>query len=352
MDCDAAYFTNSRQAITAQNGRMLTDSCIIYGAVLTFYTLLSIATRQPPLLRNMYYVFDGLHILFCLAVFTRSAERRQDYGTTQLLSSVFIILLLSFFALEGALAAPDQHSLYVPIAILLVQLCFINRTVFSFLVILCYTAGFAALSWMNKSHQAAVNDIYIALATFISANIGHVLISRLRRNEQSALLRLEEVSRTDALTGLCNKAAAEQLCQSRLALSAGNCALIVIDIDDFKNVNDAFGHEAGDEVLKSFGALLKSSFRSADITGRFGGDEFVVLMEACGSRELVLAKLRQLQEKLEKLRFSAPGLSVRCCAGVAISHGGEDFRAVFTRADRALYKAKHQGKNDVCVDDA
>lgn len=342
---DKAYFANCKASITAQNNRMLADGCILYSFVLLFYTLFSLATKQSAFLRNLYFVFDGFHVALTIAVFTRPARIKGSHRATQLYCIALETAILGFFALEGALVSATQHSLYVPIAILLVQLLFIHSAWYSVTVIFLYTFIFALLSYLYKTPEAFTNDLYIAIATFMAANIGYMLIAKLRRSEQQALTRFENLSRTDALTGLNNKATVEHLCQRVIAEGSQACTLLIIDLDDFKTINDQYGHSAGDEVLTGIGGVIKRVFRVNDILGRFGGDEFVVLMDACSDPEVVRERMEALRRRVSECSFSVPGLAVRCSAGVAFKRDGDDFRSLFTRADQALYAAKRSGKN-------
>lgn len=348
---DQAYFANCKRSITAQNSHMLVDGCVLYSLVLAFYTVLSIVTHQPAVIRNMYVAFDGVHALLCVAVFTRPNRIKNSYRATQIFCALLEFSILCFFALEGGVASRTQHSLYVPIAILLVQLLFIHRALYSTLVIFLYTGSFAVLSCLNKTPEAYTNDVYIALATFLSANIGYMLIAKLRRSEQKALIKLETLSKLDGLTGLNNKTSLEQLYQTEILQNGRTCTLIVMDIDDFKQVNDAYGHDVGDEVLRGVGDVIKHVFRANDILARFGGDEFVIILDSCDDPAVVRDRMGVLRRQVNGLSFSAPGLKARCSAGAAFTRDSDDFHTLFARADQALYRAKREGKDRLCLED-
>lgn len=120
---------------------------------------------------------------------------------------------------------------------------------------------------------------------------------------------------------------------------------MVLGIDDFKRVNDTYGHQEGDRVLRRLGALLQQGFHEDDVIGRIGGDEFLVLMkdiDAYSARERAV----EIVDKLARSLSSHPELRATCSAGLAIApEDSKDFDAVFARADQALYQAKQQGKN-------
>jgi diguanylate cyclase (GGDEF)-like protein len=126
----------------------------------------------------------------------------------------------------------------------------------------------------------------------------------------------------------------------------GEVALVVLDLDDFKQVNDRHGHAAGNEVLRRAGAVLRKAARDSDVAARFGGEELVLLVR--GDERSATVAAARVVEGLRDLRF-AGGLQVTCSAGVAALAEGGDSAALFASADQALYEAKRRGKNRVVV---
>lgn len=339
---DKEYFRGSRSTITTQNNRMLKDGCIAYGIVLLFYTILSFCSDAPPQLLKMYLAYDALHLLISLAYILRPIKWRESFFVSQLYCLIFEIAILSFFALEGAFTFADQHSLYVPIAGLLVQILFINRAVTANLLNLTYVASYALLSVLHKTPAAYTNDIYIALATYVSATIGYILISGIRHRESIALQKYESLSRIDRLTGLLNKATIEDECLRALENSDFAFVMMIIDLDCFKQINDSYGHIAGDEVLSSVGSLISEVYSESSLCGRFGGDEFLVLQK-CGADQ-AKALLMQFRRRLSELTFTEPQLKITCSIGIAERADAEGFRSLASRADLALYEVKNSAR--------
>ncbi len=160
--------------------------------------------------------------------------------------------------------------------------------------------------------------------------------------------QLRMAAERDAMTGLLNhdftiRKAAAALVEEPEALHA----LFCIDIDRFKNVNDTFGHLRGDEVIINLSHIIRDSFRSTDIVGRVGGDEFLVLMKNVPDADIVKRKAGDLVRALE-YRCTVDGTSVDISAsvGVAICRGGDmTYEQLFSRADSALYDAKRAGRD-------
>ncbi|HEX6790310.1 MAG TPA: diguanylate cyclase [Candidatus Krumholzibacteria bacterium] len=168
---------------------------------------------------------------------------------------------------------------------------------------------------------------------------------------QATTLQLEKLSVTDGLTGLFNHRHFWNLMNTemtRVGLSAGNLALVLIDLDDFKRVNDKFGHSVGDMLLKTVADALSETVRDTDIVARYGGEEFAVMLPDTdeGGVQNVAEKIRAA---VETIRFNVPDtditLKVTVSIGVSVFRGNR--REFFNAADRALYKSKAAGKN--CV---
>jgi diguanylate cyclase (GGDEF)-like protein len=168
---------------------------------------------------------------------------------------------------------------------------------------------------------------------------------------------LRNLSIRDPLTGLFNRRFMEESLNREFVRARRDetpIGIIMLDIDHFKHVNDRFGHEAGDAVLREVGALLLKSVRGSDIACRYGGEEFALILpnasiEATSARaESVLEKMTQLKIVHADQALGPIGLS----AGVAVFPGhGSTAEAVFSAADKALYQAKREGRDRVCVAD-
>ncbi len=168
-----------------------------------------------------------------------------------------------------------------------------------------------------------------------------------------AEMALRERAELDSLTKLVNKASTYRAISERLEQREDSniSAMLVIDLDNFKLVNDNFGHLYGDAVLSQVGAALKKLFRDNDIIGRIGGDEFLVFMYGIPDTELVENRCRQLLATFRDLfEKNAPGLNVSMSVGVSlIPQHGTGYTDLFRRADEALYMAKSQGKNTFVI---
>lgn len=167
---------------------------------------------------------------------------------------------------------------------------------------------------------------------------------------------LEELALTDALTCLPNRRAIETWATRQLSGAARHGFpfwVVMIDLDDFKRVNDAHGHDAGDMVLRKFAEILKSNTRLSDISGRIGGEEFLQVLTHADevNVSLVLERIRS-QFEAEKFLASGAEFIVTASFGVAGFWGNKapEFSELVTRADAALYRAKRRGRNYIEIE--
>ncbi len=158
---------------------------------------------------------------------------------------------------------------------------------------------------------------------------------------------LKEKALMDPLSKVYNRSAAIERIKVNLQKCApeNKCALIVLDIDNFKRINDTLGHLYGDAVISMVAGLVKNSLDSDDIMGRFGGDEFFAFIEDA-DRERLEKKLEDIRQSVLKLRINTyDDKDISCSIGVAVGKGGDEYDELFKKADSALYKAKEKGKN-------
>ena len=162
--------------------------------------------------------------------------------------------------------------------------------------------------------------------------------------------KLRERAAKDALSGLLNRDTTEQCIKRRLSELGPDdtCALFIVDLDDFKRVNDMLGHRAGDQAIRQSGKYLSQLFREEDIVGRLGGDEFIVFLSGKVTERLVRKKGKEISQALQFVMGSNINLSAS--TGIYLAAGkGQHFEGMYQLADLALYKAKKSGKHRFCI---
>ena len=189
-------------------------------------------------------------------------------------------------------------------------------------------------------------DYYLYCMMNIDARVKHKILERENRHLQAKAER-------DSLTGLLNRAATEDAVTYHLCGCGEQmrCAMLVLDLDDFKAINDTYGHLKGDRLLIEIARILRHNTRKADVVGRFGGDEFVVFLTDTQGDESIIRKVQDLAAEIRGLSETLDiALPVSVSFGVTMT-GKENtsFSEMFASADKALYLAKRSGKDRYAV---
>lgn len=204
------------------------------------------------------------------------------------------------------------------------------------------------------------NDVYLWCSIVFNEpdKIGETTISILGKirnidEEKKEYNKLIEQSQNDLMTGLLNKSTTEEKIREILLScdKSRNYALFMIDVDNFKYVNDTMGHVFGDKILIDLAECLKRNFRKADIVGRVGGDEFIAFMEYNGEKESIQKKVIDILKRIDSA-FTYDDLYFDISVSIGISvypEDGEQFYELYHHADSALYRAKEEGKNTYCM---
>ena len=204
----------------------------------------------------------------------------------------------------------------------------------------------------RKNSVAMAYRVFGVLAFFTVIFFVFNYLRRKKRDEADRMLR--EKADTDLLTGLNNKLATERKIKDYIEQYPDSMAMMfVLDIDNFKKINDTMGHAFGDEVLKTLGRTISPIFRVTDIIGRTGGDEFTIFLKFLKTDENTLKEAQKLVNFFngftagEYVKYSATA-----SIGAAVFPAdGKDFETLYKAADKALYKAKQRGKNQLAFYD-
>ena len=224
-------------------------------------------------------------------------------------------------------------------------------------ILLSYPLGrIVEESWLHPYADGLLSVFFVSTILILAVNAIYAAREKKRDAlDREDLARLKERASTDSLTGLYNREAAVEQINDYLDSGAGKTkrhALMLIDFDNFKDINDTFGHFEGDKVLQAMAEKIRAVFRTGDIVGRLGGDEFIILMKEAASRSDVHRKALELQNALEHLA-AGEDVDVTVTASIGIAYTEDEgtvnsFEQLYRQADEALYKAKLTGKNRYC----
>lgn len=192
----------------------------------------------------------------------------------------------------------------------------------------------------------------VDLVGVVIYDVTDIAVSRLELESANKLL--EVLSRTDRLTGLFNRGHWEECLARefrRVRRTKGPACMLIFDIDHFKKVNDTYGHPAGDEVIRCVSALLKAAVRETDIAGRYGGEEFVViLIDTAPDGAMIFAERLRATVEASVVKHDQTEIRFTISLGIAeLTETEESHKQWIEHADLGLYAAKHGGRNQVVL---
>ena len=263
-------------------------------------------------------------------------------GALSLLDRGFLVGIAGLVAviLSGPYVAIDRRDLLK-----------MNVVPLILIAVIMGAAGLDAFTVVNST-------VFIVLALLVSLLLARVFEASNRR-AFALEHQLTSEARTDALTGLRNRRSLEEAASAEVKRGTrigATLSVIICDIDHFKQVNDRFGHEAGDKVLRTVADLLSGVARESDMLGRWGGEEFLMLLPDTNENAAFVVAER-MRKAVEAAKMPIEGLRVTISLGVAeLAPGGsepERWQEAVRRADDAMYRAKQSGRNkEMCAEPA
>ena len=326
----------------------------------------------------LVYAFAGTVSLFIPATFflcgttvigvfavlseTHVNDRFDDHFLTVFQVGAHVVIQLGFL-----IAAPQIGYAFLNVLFLIFTVAALRMTSFQALIAWTLTAaGVAPIFLLTRiplgMPVATPTERFAAALCFILTIgqcafvglYGESLRKKLYRSGvklREAYKRIEELAELDELTGSFNRRCIMRMLDDEIARAHrvnAPCSIALIDLDWFKRVNDAFGHPTGDEVLRTFAITLFANIRNIDRFGRYGGEEFLLVLPDTGSEAAapILDRLRAIIADLDWSAFS-PGMTVTISAGLATLAADENPDTLLARADSALYAAKARGRNRI-----
>jgi diguanylate cyclase (GGDEF)-like protein len=228
--------------------------------------------------------------------------------------------------------------------------------VFTVVVLVGDRLAMPTATWQQRTLCGLWMVAILARSTLLGLYSAKLRILVKTRNEELAATfdKLEQMATSDELTGTLNRRSVMRLLdeeRQRMERTGQPFGVVLFDLDHFKQVNDGHGHLVGDETLRHFTRVVSASMRTTDRLGRYGGEEFLMLLTATADEAAASIAAERAREGTVRHDWAAvaPGLKVTVSAGVALCRRGETAEQLLDRADQALYEAKRSGRNRVAV---
>ena len=307
---------------------------------ITFGLLLIFSLVSDFVAINRYFYLGGF--IYSIIATVLFFILKKDSVAAQLL----IYLSISTLFLIGALITqnkPDAPAISFIAFLLITPLFMIDKPFFMSIELVAASSIF--LVWMYFMKQPAIwqaDVMNTSIFTFVGILI-HIMVNAFRIKEFVLIHRINEQKDTDELTGIKNKAALTREINNFMVLSSNNKGILyVIDIDYFKRINDTYGHDTGDVVLRQLGHYLKQKFINHEIVGRFGGDEFIIFIRNNDDIEAAKKFADEIaKETAEQIKLPTEEFQFSVSIGLVVYQGKEkNYSELFKKADLALYKTK------------
>lgn len=342
-----AYFTADWREVVASDLRSCEVACAV---VCVLVPLLSSVARTiysgwVPSPAHVAMLVVAIVLIIVLQAL-RPVVSERPWAAAALCLAVEAILLGFAVALDTVYSY-GAPGVFVQSGIIALVVILVMPYALPLVVAAVAEVAFVALTVALKPAPTSSYDIFSGVVGFLLALVVSQVVISLRLRDFRARERYRKLSQRDALCGVYNKGALVAIATAYISMANPHVCgtVMLIDIDHFKQVNDRFGHYAGDEVLRGTGEALQGLFRSTDTVARFGGDEFMVLAEGLVDEEVAEHKAAELQGLMRQIGVKAIGEEVTCSIGILLVEDAEvTYESVLREVDEALYESKRAGR--------
>lgn len=340
-----SYFIESRSEITERNLEFMQTISLFGIFIYILYYIVTLVFFRSWMISPVYALFVPCLMLFYFYARKTLRSEKRNLRNIQIITLLMYIALMAETIIMSVFPHPDTPSVYFPLFLIMGPVLFILPMFLQLAVVSSGFLAFVALALNFKSAACLHHDLFEASTAFIFSVIVILLLLQFRLQTETLKNKYYLKSKTDQLTSLLNKMAWMTDARHYILSKKKNehYAVLFIDIDNFKKINDTFGHMEGDRLLSEVADTLKNVCRRDDILGRFGGDEFIILLKRIESEDQASQKAETILDTLSS-SVGNPAGRVTCSIGVCCNlqdHGNID--TVMKAADQALYSAKRNG---------
>lgn len=344
---DTVYFIMEYKAEIASRSLIKLQRLVyFFAAVYLLFMVYAYVMVKSFVLHPQYFLVP-LYLITAwkIADLLRGHDVEKIFQEVRIFAFVFFIGLSVLVVYIDAITYVSSPVILVPILILVIPAFYTDYLIALIILEAAIFIVFLVLSGLIRGIASLPEGSCLCLVAASIAMYSYWVILCEYTNNAFDKRVLKDEGSKDLLTGLLNKVSFEREVKAYLSsrLEDGKGVLMIIDFDNFKRVNDNYGHLIGDEVLKKFGAILKKNFRDSDFIGRIGGDEFMVLMTGNVPDEIVDMRCGNIERELQTTQIGEAG-GFSCSIGVAIDRSRFNFDELYLFADDALYEAKERGK--------
>lgn len=290
-------YENIQQSVAHKNARLLKNAIRSFEVLTGVLLIAAFFFSQLNAFKSfLILTFIGMMMM---EIIVRVCDL-NNFRTFRSVCYVFLSTVYLFTAISGTVGSPKQSATLYFILLFVGPFLFIDKPYRMALFLCIMTVIFRSLALHYKEPEIANFDVSNAICYTILAILLYLLTSRTKADEHRLRWEIAKQRDTDELTKLLTKNAVERKIKRYMELNPSKPAMmLVIDLDNFKYINDTFGHVYGDAVLRLMGECIRSNFREEDYKGRFGGDEFVVFLPGVDDKQQVVIYVNNLVEMMK-----------------------------------------------------
>jgi diguanylate cyclase (GGDEF)-like protein len=346
---DSSFYRDNKPTLDAYNYRVICASCAALVIIDAIFDMLCVLTPAEPVITAVYFICTGMLVAAYILMRTYLLRHRQY---TDIFYYAVYIIVFSQTLIASTAFSPQERMVSVFFVIIMLPAVHIEKPIRSYLTVLVSSlVSLAATIFVKSGSPLLVLDDAAAILCCILASLPFIALTRGGTLSDLKDRRyFENKAEFDSLTGIYGRESCTMLVKEYLKRNDVPCALFMIDIDDFKKINDTLGHIRGDDVLRELCKVLKKSFREDDVIGRVGGDEFIALLKGTSSADVIARRSGDILTGVNAIYSDLTVKKISCSIGVAVRSGRlSDFQSLFGAADMALYESKSSGKNSFTV---
>lgn len=343
------YIHDNPEEVCSRNQRLLVAWALLYFVVLIAYNIIVPVFFASWGVNYVYQIALVLHIVVLAIILLRYRKKNRAEKEVRIVCAIFQLYIMSFVIIVSILPFEmEQPAIYFAPIAMAFSVMFIFSYKASILLCIIEAAAMIAVSWIFKTVDVANINMFATILALLVEIYACTLIYTSRIKESKHRKKLRKMGQTDKLTSLYNRAATEMLSQDYIRENRDSkYALMIIDVDEFKSVNDTYGHQTGDMVLTSVASIIKEASGTLNIAGRMGGDEFLIFVKNWETRDDIEQIAAQILRNVPKIKMPDEKIKISCSIGVCALFENEwlEFDEMFSCADKALYYIKENGKN-------
>ncbi len=332
--------------------KLAQDNANVIGSLLTFFIIISVMYvavasvfgKGDVPYRNFIPAILALVILFF--IHRHLGDKVQEsFVKTRIYCLIFYAIIILGFSIAEIFIFGNERAVLFPVAIVLFSAIYMDFVWAATLFKTVLAVVFLAVDYRLKDKGIFTADMSMSVLSILASMFVFAIVIRNAFERREDNMELVSKSQTDLLTGLLNKISFQERCEEYLSkrVIGAKCTMFIFDLDDFKEVNDNYGHQTGDKTLKLFAEILKGYFHPDDVIGRIGGDEFMVLVLGEMPEGFADRRCRSVIHELKTSDIDG-NKGVTCSIGIVEDTQGSNFEDLYKRADAALYKSKKNGK--------